>query len=155
MKKDVQVNFRINSKLLDIVREYCIVNDVSISGYFTILAKDTLVDKKFTGKLEKELKLFVANSKQKEICNRLYIIKNMYRRIMDMAFSSYFTTGTVNMKAINTVLDLFVEKFDAYDDSIKNDIQTDFKLTVRKLRNQQFLLGQSENFKMLKYISKK
>ncbi len=155
MSKDAIISFRADSKLLNILREYCIKNKITVSGYFTILLKDILIDKKFVNRLENEIKLFVAKSKQKEVCSRLYITKNMYRRVMDMALSSYFTTGSVNMKSINTVIDLFVAQFETYDDSIKKDIQTEFKLTVKKLRSKEFLLGQSHNIKMLKYVSKK
>ena len=154
MKKDNTIIFRIDSKLKEIIIDYCIKNNMTISGFFTILSEDVLTQGKFTDTLNKTLKIHAVKRNRRDLCSKLYITKNMYRRVMDMALSSYFTSRNVNMKAINAVLDSFVAEFENYDESIKNAVQIDFKLTVKRLRSKEFLLGQSQNFKMLKYIQK-
>lgn len=154
MGKDGIIGFRADSKLLSLLKDYCIENNITVSGYFTILLQDIFINKKVNKNLEKNIQIFVIKSQRTDLCSKLYITKNMYRRVMDMALSSYFTSRNVNMKAINAVLDSFVAEFENYDESIKNAVQIDFKLTVKRLRSKEFLLGQSQNFKMLKYIQK-
>ena len=155
MNKDTQINFRISSDLLKVLKTYCAEKSITISGYFMVLTQDILVNEKFNDRLGKELQMYIIKSKRKELCNRLYIVKNMYRRIMDMAMSYFFTTGSVNMKAINAVIDSFVAEFEHYDSSLKKKIDVDFRITVKRLRNQEFLLGQTKNIKMLNYVSSK
>ncbi|MAH51522.1 hypothetical protein CMI37_37245 [Candidatus Pacearchaeota archaeon] len=59
------------------------------------------------------------------------------------------------MKAINAVIDSFVAEFENYDASLKNKIGTDFRITVKRLRNKEFLLSQSKTMKMLNYTASK
>ena len=105
--------------------------------------------------MQNELKLMLVKENKKKINSRYYIIKNMYKRILDMAMSSYFTTGSINMKVINNCIDEFVAEFECYDDKIKKALGIDFKLTVKRLRNQNFLLQQSDTMNKLKLIGKK
>lgn len=155
MEKDSQFSFRINLKLLEGLRSYCKRKGISMSIFLNITIQDVMDnDSKNTENISKELKIYLSQRKRKLLCSRLYIIKNMYRRIMDMAFSSYFSTGNVNMKSINAVLDVFVEEFENYPDDLKKKILTDFKITVKRLRNQEFLMNQSKNYKMLQYVEK-
>lgn len=153
MGKDAIIIFRIESELRQFLIQYCIDNKITISGYFITLLKK-IRDGKIPDTIDKDLKIWIIKQKRRDLCSKLYIVKNMYRRVMDMALSSYFTSRTVNMKSINAVLDSFVAEFENYDESIKAAIQIDFKLTVKRLRGKDFLLGQSQNFKMLKYIQK-
>ncbi len=154
MKKNAVVIFRIKSDLKEILIQYCIQNKFSISKYLTTITEDVLIKKKFTDTLSKALNIYSIKQNRRDLCSKLYITKNMYRRVMDMALSSYFTSRNVNMRAINAVLDSFVAEFENYDESIRSAVQIDFKLTVKRLRNKEFLLGQSQNFKMLKYVQK-
>lgn len=155
MKKDTQINFRINSDILKILRGYCHRNEIPISTFFTIVVKDLLINKKLDPELEKEFAGAIARVKRKDLCNKLYIIKNMYRRVMDMALSNFLTTGSVNMKSINSVLETFIKEFESFSDKIQKDIGTDFRLTVKRLRSQEFLVGNSKNWKMLNYTASK
>jgi len=79
----------------------------------------------------------------------------MYRRVMDMAMSYFFTTGNINMKAINTVIDGFVAEFKSYDALLQEKIKVDFNITVKRLRDKDFLFTHSKNMKMMKYIESK
>ena len=155
MKRDARINFRVTPDFLKIVTKTSEEYKISVSGLISMIVMDGIVKAKVSGKLKNEIKIFIEKSQRKELCNRLYIIKNMYRRVMDMALSYFFTTGSVNMKAINAVLDSFVAEFESYDASLKNKIDVDFRLTVKRLRNREFLLEQSKNIKMLNYASSK
>ncbi len=155
MDKDARINFRINSYLLKLLKNYCYENNISISGLVMIFIQDLIVNDSVSSKLKDKLKIYIIRVQRKDLFSKLYITKNMDRRVMDMSLSNYFTTGNINMIVINSVLDSFVAEFENYDTSIKNKIGIDFKLTVKKLRNKEFLLGQSRNYKMLSYVADK
>lgn len=155
MNKASQINFRINSNLLKVLKGYCSENDIPISSFFTVLAENILTDKKVPEKLKKKVNLLMIKHKRTKLCSQLYIVKNMYRRVLDMAYSYFYTTGSVNMKAINAVIDSFVDEFENYEALLQDKIGTDFRITVKRLRNQEWLLEQSKNYKMLNYVSSK
>ena len=155
MKKDARITLRVESQLISLIKGISKQYKISSSGFASMAIQKAVIDSKVEGELKRELKIYHDNVRKRKLCSQLYIIKNMYSRVMDMALSYYFTTGNINMKALNKVIDVFISQFESLDSDVKEDIGIDFKLTVKKLRNKEFLLSQGHNIKMLKYGSKK
>lgn len=153
-KKIDTLTIRTSSKLIELFREMSNENNCSIAhvlrGIINVGIKNLNASD-----FHKELKLLITKEHKKELNSQLYIVKNMYKRVLDMAMSFYFTTGNINMRAINVCIDLFVDEFENFDDKVKTAIATDFKLTVKRLRNQNFLLQQSDTVRKLKLIEKR
>ena len=152
-KNTVAIGIRLPIYLLEMYRKLSKKQNESISELIR-RASLKLFDQNDVS-MQNDLKKCYVKVKRKELHSELYIIKNMYKRILDMAMTNYFMTGNINMRAVNLSLDEYVKEFELYDDKIKKAIGTDFKLTVRRLRNQEFLLGQSDTVKKLKLIEKK
>lgn len=152
-RKTIALRIRIPVFLYKLYEELAEQQDTSVSNLIRKASLE-LFNKENTS-MQNELKLMLVRSRKKEINSRYYIVKNMYKRILDMAMSSYFLTGSINMKVINNCIDEFVKEFECYDEEIKKAIGTDFKLTARRLKNQEFLLSQSDTIRKLKMIEKK
>lgn len=153
--KDARLSLRVGLDLLNIIKKLSAEYNITVSGFISMILTDALINSKVSDKLKREIQIYIQKIKRKETCNRLYIIKNMYRRVMDMAMSYFFTTGNINMKAINTVIDGFVAEFKSYDALLQEKIKVDFNITVKRLRDKDFLFTHSKNMKMMKYIESK
>tara|TARA_Y100000310_G_C20696053_1_gene825840 strand:+ start:333 stop:797 length:465 start_codon:yes stop_codon:yes gene_type:complete len=153
--KNATITIRINSELKNIIQDLSKDYKITLSSFINMILIDAITNNKVSKEFKKRIKIYVEKIRRKELCNQLYISKNMYRRVIDMALSSNFVTGSINMKAINAVIDSFVAEFECYDASLKNKIGTDFRITVKRLRNKEFLLSQSKTMKMLNYTASK
>lgn len=126
---------------------------ISKSGFVKHIIENALISNDFGSKLSIELKrkisIVMIRTSRTEITSRLYIIKNMYQRIYDMAMSFYFTTGMINMKVINKILDMFVEEFKYYPKKDKDILKVDFEMAVANLRHEDYIIEHTDKIKML------
>lgn len=147
----VRLEYNLKTLLTKLADEY----KVTVSGLVTLMIQNSFLDEKMSKKLRSELNVLLVRTKRTKLCNRAYIIKNMYNRIMDLSMSSYFTTGDVNMKVINDVVDSFIEEFESYDKKEQNRIKVEFAIAVRQLRKKDYIISNSKNFKMIQYVTRK
>ena len=153
-KKSIPIHVRIPKPLFEILEIIAQKHKCTVSELVRF-SLNSSIDNIECSELSNELKLMLVKHEQTSTNQKLYIVKNMYKRILDLAMSSYFITGSINMKAINMALDLYVKVFNLYDDKIKKALGTDFRLTVKRLRNQNFLLEQSNAIRKLQMIERK
>ena len=154
MERKVELHIKIPKQMLDLIKDMASKHNCSVSDVSRLMLNNSIKDLD-KSEMTNELELIFVKDEQKDINSKLYIVKNMYKRILDMAMSSYFVTGSINMGAINMALDVYAKAFNLYNDKIKTALGTDFKLTAKRLRNQNFLLQQSDTIKKLKLIEKR
>ena len=152
IEKTIHRTTRFPLELMRVISNIAEEHKCSVSDIIRLLVRNSL-DNIDESLITNELRLFTVRQEQKSTNAQLYLVKNMYKRILDMAMSSYFITKSINMGAINLILDLYVKEFELYDDKTKKIIGTDFKMTVKRLRDQNFLLDQSQTINKLKMIS--
>lgn len=151
---DKKIDIRVSDSLYNVVNKLSIHYKCSKGRIVKMFLETSLIDaknnNKLTEKLKDEIELYILRNNRKELNNRLYIIKNMYQRVIDMAMSYLFTVGYVNMGAINSILDSFQKEFDCYAKHLKEIVGKDFKTAITNLRDESYLMNNIEKLKLLK-----
>ncbi len=157
MRKETRIQFRVDDDFKNTISSIAGSFGVPVSEFFTKLAEKAIDDNKdeLKDNLRKIFEKYIIRKNRRMLCSDAYITKNMYSRIMDFATSDFFITQDVNMRLINKLLDSYVAEFETYDEKTQKVIGSEFKVTVKKLRSKDFVLGYFDKYKLLKYISRK
>lgn len=154
MVKTILFTFRIPDYLLAIIDGVAQQNKVTKTKVATVFLEKGLLNPELIKNLSEELKsdmeIYSLKNNRRKTTNRLYIIKNMYQRVMDMAMSSFFTVGDVNMKAVEIVIDSFEKEFNCYTKKEREILEIGFKTAVKQLRDETYLMSNTEKIKLLR-----
>lgn len=148
------IAIRLENKVIDIIERFC--NELSISRgeFIKLVLADAIIKAQFNKELTEELKRYISiytlRDNRRKMSNRMYIKKNMYQRVMDMAMSDYFIIGYINMKVIKELIDSFVQEFNHYPKKERELIEDDFKFAVKQLRSEDYILNHMSSIKLLK-----
>lgn len=147
--KKERINFRIDKDLKNILYDFCNRHKISVSGLFIHLLFQGLSNDKLSKKLVQSLANKNIQHTITEENAMYYLPKNMFRRVCDLALGQLLTTGHINRKLINKVLDNYKKQYDTFPSEIKKVLKDDFMITETKLRNDDFLFEMTAKLKFL------
>ncbi len=154
VKYNTSISLRIPDSTLFVVdalaKEYKVNRTKVIMFFIDSGLLNPELKNKLSSKMNSDVELYTLRTDRKDSNNKLYIIKNMYQRVMDMAMSYNFTVGNINMKVINSVLDSFQKEYDCFPEKYKKLIGSDFKTGIKQLRDEDYLITNVERLKLLR-----
>ncbi len=150
--KSERINIRVDRKLKNILFAVCSKNGISVSNFLTSMLIDGLVNKDLPPDLKKKLDNEKIRYEITETNAMYYLPKNMFRRVCDLALSQLMTTGKINRKLLNKVIDNYCKQYETFPSEIKKVLKDDFKITEAKLRNDDFVYEMTAKIKFLPKI---
>ena len=154
MTKDARIIFRCNNLFREFVYDYCHENKIPVSDFIVLCVSKAMSNKKFKLDLVKKLKKIDIKQQVRELNSDLYFVKNAYKRIMDIAMSNYFTTGSFNMEVVNVMLKNYDKMFKTLDPKIKKLIKDDWD-QVKNLSREDVLAENVNKFMKLKAFTER
>jgi len=96
-------------------------------------------------------KLTEESMKAKEKARCYFLIKNGYKRIIELAMISKFNTGEINMSIVDDVVNSHLKIFKLFPDSIQKRMKKDIE-TFKELKNPEFLSSQMSKIKLIRLL---